>query len=337
MADTLKALPPGAQKLLDEGRFCPIPFVQLQLNAMGKISACCFSEEHNVGNVADNSIEEIWNGSEMQKWRQEFLDGDPKICEKAIANFGCQKFYQHLNHLVVPATVQSAPPRRLDLRLNGRCNLECVMCTVWQEPNGLYDATDLWTKGPEWIFPHLKEVDMLGGEPFIQKDTFRFIEEVRKVNTECTWGFITNCHYKLTSHIEELLLSIPLRHIHMSLDATTAETYANVRLKGRWDLVMETANAFVRLRVEKGMRGNPIALFASFCVQRGNWHELPDFITWCERRNIQPIIQDVVNRADLNIRDMSPDERKDIHAFFVRKLSEKWRREIAWLVDPLAS
>jgi signal transduction histidine kinase len=55
------------------------------------------------------------------------------------------------------------------------------------------------------------------------------------------------------------------------------------------------------------------------------------------REEIQRL--DLILKQFLNaVRPTAPHrERKDIHAFFVRKLSEKWRREIAWLVDPLAS
>src|SRR5439155_91000 len=82
----------------------------------------------------------------------------------------------HLLGEIEIAERQQAMPRRLDLRLNGRCNLECIMCDVWRQPNELYDNSDLWTLGPEKIFPFLLEVDMLGGEPFIQRDTYRFID-----------------------------------------------------------------------------------------------------------------------------------------------------------------
>ena len=105
-----------------------------------------------------------------------------------MKNFECHKMYTHLNPLAELTAVQKKHPRRLDLRLNGKCNLECIMCDVWSQPNGLYENSDLWTEGPEKIFPYLVEVDMLGGEPFIQKDTFKFIDAVSEVNKTCRWG-----------------------------------------------------------------------------------------------------------------------------------------------------
>ncbi len=314
-------VPAAVKEQLKQGTFCPIPFLQLQLNPLGDLSACCYSGEYKVGDVHRSTIEEIWNGEVMRRWRKEFLTGEIKICKTALETFGCQKNYQHLNHLVEFSEIQKAMPQRLDLRLNGRCNLECVMCDVWSQPNGMYDKSDLWEIGPTKIFPSLKEVDMLGGEPFIQKDTFRFIDEVLKVNTSCTWGFITNCHYRLSAQLLGTLDKLDLRHIHMSLDAVSPDTYAKVRLKGDLVKVMETVNGFIEFRNRRSAAGRGFALFASFCVQRGNWFELPEFFDFCRKHNLEPIVQEVIGREQLSLQGLNSDEKAELKRLYTSRIS----------------
>jgi MoaA/NifB/PqqE/SkfB family radical SAM enzyme len=301
-----------SKEILERENFCPIPFLALQMNPLGNVSACCYSNEYNVGNVKDQSLEEIWNGEKLRNWRKEFLTGDIKICAQAMKDYQCHKMWDHLKSQAVPAEVQTAMPRRLDLRLNGQCNLECIMCTVWQEPNHLYDVSDFWDIGPEKIFPYLMEVDMLGGEPFIQKDTYRMIDEVSRVNKNCTWGFITNGQYNFNDHMRSYLDKITLRHIHISLDAIHPDTYAKIRLKGQLEKTLRTIDGLLSYRKERNLH---FAIFASICIQKDNWRELGDFVRYCEERSVQPILQYIVQRPALALTSLELGERKEAFSY----------------------
>jgi cyclic pyranopterin phosphate synthase len=288
--------------------FCSIPFLQLQLNPLGNVSACCFSGEHKVGNIKENTLKEIWNSPEMQKWREEFISGDIKICKGPMKNFECHKMYTHLNEFAELKTVQDKLPRRLDLRLNGKCNLECIMCDVWKQPNGLYENCDLWTDGPEKIFPYLLEVDMLGGEPFIQKDTFRFIDAVTAVNKTCRWGFITNCSYNFNAKLEESLDKVELRHIHLSIDGMTKDVYEKIRINGTFEKTFATIEDYVKYRNRRKKQGRGFVIFGSLCVQKDNWHEIGKFLEFCKARDINPLLQSVIGRSHLSLNHLSIEE-----------------------------
>lgn len=330
-----KKIPEAVQKQITNETFCPIPFLQLQLSPLGSVSACCFSGEYKVGDIENETIEQIWNGEIIQQWREEFLTGNVKICESAIKNFGCQKNYKHLINLVEYSPVQEKMPQRLDLRLNGKCNLECVMCDVWTQPNGLYDKSDLWQIGPEKIFPYLKEVDMLGGEPFIQKDTFKFIDQVSKVNQDCTWGFITNCHYRVSKQLKETLATLKLRHVHLSMDAISAQTYAQIRLKGDFERVLETVHEFIEIRDAREKEGRGFALFASMCVQRGNWHELPEFLKFCDKFKLQPIIQELIGRNHLSLDDMHDHQKDQLRDLYQTQIPSQYKFHVESILNRL--
>ena len=293
----------------DAESFCPIPFLQLELKPTLEVSPCCFLPTYSAGNLGRESLAAIWNGPKMQKLRGEFLDGIPKTCARKMKNIGCHKLQAHLLPHVVPERIQSLPPRRLDVRLNGLCNLSCVMCEVWQEPNGLYEATEFWTKGRATIFPHLLEIDILGGEPFIQKDTFRLIDEISAVNPKCTWGFITNASWKWGPAIEDRLDRIALRYLQVSLDSLDEDRYARIRRGGQFRRTFETLAKLLAYRDRRGFE-----LRLSQCVQQGNWDEIGSFLAFAKARNATPVFQFLDYPREMSLESLSVEKKREIWA-----------------------
>ena len=55
---------------------CPFPFERLNIDTSGNVRFCGYDIEYNVvmGNVLENTIEEIWTGEKFTKWRQYHLN-----------------------------------------------------------------------------------------------------------------------------------------------------------------------------------------------------------------------------------------------------------------------
>lgn len=262
---------------------CLAPFRQLMLDPKGNVYPCCYHYGYKLGNLRDKNIRDIWNGPKVKKLREEFLSGEIKSCRGRMAG-GCYKDFEHLS--VSEQRSDEVNLLRLDIRLGGKCNLRCVMCDVWQQPNGIYDKTSFWHEGPNEIFPYLKEVDLLGGEPFVQEETYRLIDEILRVNQECKFSFITNGHYHFERRVKGALALLKIQRIQLSLDSLNPETYDKIRLGGRLDLPLKTLDGLVRLRSEKKFE-----LKVSMCVLNVNWAEVPHFLDFCRKRDIVPELQ----------------------------------------------
>ncbi|MBI4650513.1 SPASM domain-containing protein [Candidatus Desantisbacteria bacterium] len=67
---------------VSEVKICPQPFFTMQINPDGKVVPC-FSFEYPevVGNCNEQSVREIWNGNQFQRFRRIMLDGAKNICE----------------------------------------------------------------------------------------------------------------------------------------------------------------------------------------------------------------------------------------------------------------
>ncbi len=127
------------------------PFTGLATREDGAICACCRS--HPVGNIQDNTLEEIWNNDTMQRIRRQVLNDErPKECEPcfSLEDQGVESLrIRHISGKIPEARINLYPNTVLkevmpfeiptmELKLNNLCNLKCRMChpmdsTSWND------------------------------------------------------------------------------------------------------------------------------------------------------------------------------------------------------------
>ncbi|MDR3607774.1 MAG: SPASM domain-containing protein [Oligoflexia bacterium] len=305
------------RKKIDPDNFCYYPFMQLLLQPTGVVSPCCWNQEITLGKVPESDLSEIWNGPRIRELRREFLEGNPKMCESQIRNIRCHLWSgRDYSHRLSLDEVQKGGPKRLDVRLNGKCNLQCVMCDVWKQPNGLYEQSDFWNKGPTEIFPSLLELDVLGGEPFVQSDTFRLIDEVSAVNPGCTWAFVTNGNYKFSDPIVRRLDKIKIRWMQVSLDSLREETYRKIRLGGDLQKAIRTLDGILAYQKEREKIGRGFRVLITMCVQKLNWAEVGEFVGYAKKCGIELVLQFAFQPDTVSLLSLSNDELVPVEKYF---------------------
>lgn len=343
LEDRAKEVLEVRKKIKDHGQhetnFCLVPFTTIILEPDGQVGMCRH-KGHNfpIGNIKDNTISEIWNGPVAREWRREFLEGKPSKCAQETTHRHCQHCPENnkLLEYVEFSEVQTKPILKFTANFNGKCNLQCQFCDVWQLPNGLYNDINFWEPAKREIFPHLKEMDMLSGEPFIQKDTYRLIDEVSEVNKVCQWIFTTNMHWKLTDNIKGSLDKIFIKNMIFSVDSFIPDVYAKVRHPGKLDFVLaniEAMQTYNSERVETGK--NEIRFILNFLTQKDNWKEIGNAIDYCESRGIIPLITFLYIPSKFSLNDLSEDERMEILDFYMTDLSQKKVIQAMKVITPL--
>lgn len=311
--------------------FCAAPFIQMTLQPSGRVSPCCYHYNHFLGDGREQSLTDIWNSAPIQKLRNEFLTGAIKTCRGRIKNQSCQKQFQRFEADIERAVIQQTPPRRLDVRLNGQCNLKCVMCEVWQAPNHVWDASTLWSELDSPFLEQLQEVEMLGGEPFIQQDTFRFIDAVRQGNPLCQWSFVTNAHYPFSKRLQAALSQIQIRRVQVSIDSFHRDTYQAIR-GGDMALRDQCLGAWRQLAGDRGFD-----LVLSMCVLKHNWREVPAFIRTCQEWQLGIELQYAYYDPshDSSLEYMSLQEKEDVLQFWRDQLAPEDWVHVLPIVTPL--
>lgn len=304
-----------AQKNLPSN-FCIVPFTNLIFNPNGDVGVCRQKgTEHVVGNIKTDSVEEIWNSEYLRQWRSEFLSGDVKICAKEVHNDACHLSgdnYSLFPHIDLSAE-QGESFLKLTANFNGQCNLKCTMCDIWMMENGLYDQLGFWDKAQKDFFPYIKEIEMLSGEPFIQKDTYRLIEDVSRLNGDVLWSFTTNAHWRLNKKIKSSLDKIYVKNIICSIDSIDKGLYSEIRKEGNLDIVLSNIHElkkYEKERIEKGL--SPLGLTLHFLVMRNNWHELVKLVDFVDRMGMRLIVNNCYDPSELSLHSLSNQEELEI-------------------------
>ena len=232
--------------------------------------------EFPVGNILHQNFEEIWNGDFLKNWRTEFLDGKPKICADEVKFRKCNSCpsYSKLFPKAQVSVHQLKKPSRIAFNFNGHCNLECNMCHIWQKENGLYDKINFWGQIESWI-EDLEEVELLSGEPFIQKDTYKLIDFISRNKPDVSWTITTNANWVLTDYIKNKLDKIKIKNIIISLDCVTEQFYKEIGKKGSFNKALTTLRALKGYEISRAAAGlSKLDIKVNFLIQKINWTDL---------------------------------------------------------------
>ena len=192
--------------------FCLMPWVHLHVSQLGTVTPCCqarWEEEFALGNINQQSLDEIWHGKRMNAFRKAMLQ-DQKMphCERCYIKdkVGLMSLRQVTNQLyahkldwvkttTAEGKTSKAKPIYWDIRFSNLCNFRCRICGPWSSSRWFDDAQKLGmnaegakrvTHGVESFddllaqlqpFVHeLEEVYFAGGEPLIMEEHYRLLD-----------------------------------------------------------------------------------------------------------------------------------------------------------------
>lgn len=293
--------------------FCPVPFSTLIFEANGNVCMCRRKgSEFAVGDIRKNTFQEIWNGDRLKGIREEFLTGRLKTCAEEVRRDRCNLAADNADFLdsIEFKAEQSKPPMRITPNFNGRCNLECAMCHIWQFPDGIYDKIGFWSSLERDLLPHLREIDTFSGEPFIQRDTYRLIELASKVNPHIAWSFTTNANWRLNDFIRRHLDLVHIKTFSLSIDSLDPNTYSQIRRNGSLAKAMKTFDLlqeYEQTRIARGM--SPLGITIHSVIQRSNWHEIPHILALRRERKVKVHLKFLFEPPELSLLGLSASEK----------------------------
>ena len=163
---------------------CHAPFVSLNFEQNGNVTACCYNRTFVLGTYPQNNLEEIWTSKKTNQLREYIKVNDlTHGCELCLhqlesGNFsgmrakGYDLYAQDKNDSSL-----ELKPQVFEFELSNTCNLECTMCnghfssSIRKNREQLppkenpYDAD--FVNQLEAFFLDLKVAKFLGGEPFL--------------------------------------------------------------------------------------------------------------------------------------------------------------------------
>jgi hypothetical protein len=278
-----------------EALFCAKPFRWLDVsNHPTRASAylCCPSWLPSiVGNALEQPVEDVWNGEAAREVRRSILDGSFRYCSKRCPWLKTVSGpVQRVGDVTDPelralferrADVVESGPFAVNAAFDRSCNLACPSCRTRR-------IVESEAKGPILRLQDKLSAEALhrasllyvtgSGDAFGSPYFFSWLRRMRAADmprlkvihlhtngllwTPRTWR-------RIQPDVARLI-----RSAEISIDAATAETYAQNRVGGDWDRLMRNLEFVASLR-----RTGPLEyLKIHMVVQDNNYREMPAFV-----------------------------------------------------------
>lgn len=279
-----------------KGRFCTNLFTKFEVNNYGDVWMCCPSWlPFNIGNLFENSVEEIWNGPRARELRNQVFTDDWKYCNHEYCPLIASNTLPTQNEIVnkserkyidSQSTLIDELPTYINFCNDSSCNLQCPSCRVhfisnvsgkeYEKSKILNDKlVDYFlTKPTERRFT----IGVTGsGDPFgskIFRDMLIGIDGKKFPNlyinlttngvmfTPKMWNLISGIHQNLSD-------------IEISFDAGVKHTYeTKTRIGGKWELLLENCKHLDTQVINfPNIRPN-----YNFVVQKDNYKEISKYV-----------------------------------------------------------
>ena len=210
----IKDMTPREKELLIESdSFCMLPWMHLHAFPDGRAYPCCFAfDKLHVGNVNEQSMEEVFNGDKMKQMRLNMLaNKKSRECVKCYDQEDSGFFSlrlssnKHFGHNI-SMTENTKPDgtadfmiKYWDIRFSNLCNMACRSCGTWFSSNWYEDhkkltgappnhakimkagrsSNDIWDQLLKQ-FDHVEQFYFAGGEPIIMEEHLRILKELDK-------------------------------------------------------------------------------------------------------------------------------------------------------------
>lgn len=243
-----------AKTALTNGVFCPMPWTGLMYNMDGKVKNCIRSAG-TIGNICDNSIEEILAGPTNLHTQTQILSGDPApnchTCydlergKKRLDIISDRVFYMRELKSVPFDTYQPGHHdlRTVDARWSNLCNFACVYCSPefssrWASELGvqLGKPTESQTgQFKSYVLDRaaqLQHVYLAGGEPLLMKENLELLEVLQRDNPDVTLRINTNLS-RADTRVFDAVCGFKNVHWTISVESMGQE-FEYIRWGGSW-------------------------------------------------------------------------------------------------------
>ena len=230
---------------------CDIPWHSLAVRCDGTVN--CYGHdllgEINLGNINNESLENIWNGRHYIKLRENLIKGIPSatVCIGCQWNIKFSQFRKDNRNPVVPLDEL----RHLLIEPTILCNLRCLSCNITnaiplRSPKMMSIKT--FCKIIDQAPPAIQSLRLsIGGECFLNPKSYQMAEYAKNRFPEITIKADTNGLLIDTKSKMEAVINC-FDKITFSIDGASQETYAHYRRGGDFERAIENLGKLICLK-----------------------------------------------------------------------------------------
>jgi Radical SAM superfamily/Iron-sulfur cluster-binding domain len=302
-----RAFAPTPKPRRADGLFCSRPFQWFEVSRgkeEGEVFVCCPSWlDQPIGNLARQSVAEVWNGKIAQDIRRSILDGSFEYCNASRC--------PHLQTLTDPVqrtedvtdpelrsairdqlTVVPWGPRQVNCSYDRSCNLSCPSCRTGLivESRRRDEILEIQRKLRDDALPEARFLYITGsGDPFGSPFFRKWLQTLRRADAPRLE--VIHLHTNAVLWTERIWATLSedirplIKHADISIDAASPETYAINRRGGEFATLLRNLEFIATLR-----RAGPLQwLGINMVVQANNFVEMPDFVRLGRRFGVDTV------------------------------------------------
>lgn len=255
---------------------CRRPFKYFQIEADGDCFFCCsiFVNNEPIGNIFDNSFEDIWYGEKAEKFRRSVLDETYKYCRRDL----CSDFVlEDIDYDFKPEL-----PEEVHLSYVRACNLRCITC----RDNFIIESkenTEYFNSYIDKILPFCKTAKTIylngAGELFVSHHLCEICKRIIEVNPEVKFFIHTNGLFFNKQMCEKFGFLDNIYNVGVSIHAATEKTYNKIVRGGNWKILQRNLSYISKLK-----KAGKIERFKMFFVVSSlNYKEMPKFVKMAKK------------------------------------------------------
>lgn len=252
---------------------CYAPFTHFTMDANLNASPCP-ALGGSIWNFKGQRLSEIWNSDTLEEFRHHMLNnGKHEVCNRCWSEESVGFTSERLKIAAQKHSIEDYQkgPVQLALKISNVCNLRCRSC------NGADSSTlsiegKRYAQNPEWKdnfyvadskrkqftdaqieeivewSGNLRRLEIYGGEPFLDDQTFKLLDEIAKTGRagQIQLNVSTNITHRLEQAKLDLLSRFAHININLSIDGWGAR-YEYLRSGGVWEEVYENIKWFKRM------------------------------------------------------------------------------------------
>jgi len=273
------------------GRFCSKPFEWLEVARRGATFLCCPTWlPVRTGNLRKHSLQEVWNGQAAQRIRASILDGSFRHCTEHCPWLRTESGPVARRDAVTDPRLRAIideqrvrldrGPALVNAAFDRSCNLSCPSCRSEPiiESERAAEIVALQDKLEAQVLGGVEILYITGsGDAFGSPYFRRWLRRLRLDEMPRVQGI--HLHTNALLWTPAMWARIPadvralIKSCEISIDAATADTYAENRRGGSFEELLARLD-FVR---ELRQRGPLEYQKLSFVVQANNFREMPAF------------------------------------------------------------
>lgn len=211
--------------------FCVAPWLHMHFMPNSDVLPCCvWPYDRPVGNIAEDSVFDIWNNDDYKSIRKQMLSGSlPKNCQNckdkdSVGGISLRNsLNQHFSHLIdsckkntlSDGSINDFKMSYLDVRFSNNCNFRCRGCSPALSSSWFEDFEKLYNfksdkekfiqifpnnrfeKELKQLLPTVDHAYFAGGEPLIMNEHYKILEDLINLDK-------TNIHISYNSNLSVL-------------------------------------------------------------------------------------------------------------------------------------